>query len=236
MVAVRHGLVSLVKDILEQNVTMSIKNDQNYTALIIADSIRHHQIANILRTHAYPDLNCPKDIEIWDINNAAGKGDLENLVLLLSCGVNPNQRDSNSDTVLMETIINTSPTRLNLTMPIITLLLKYNAMLDLQDRNGRTALFLVADMYWQDSNEQDLSHEIARKLLEYNPQVDIQDKYGNTALQYAAFKGHSTFVKILLDHEQLTLNKNFSLISSINEEGSTPLMVAASKGWVKVKI
>lgn len=237
MLAVRHGLKSLVEDILAQNVTLDIQNDKNLTALMMADDLRNHQIANVIRLHAYPDLYCPINIEVWDIRYAAGMGDLQKLELLLSCGVNPNYRNADTTTVLMEIVDNPFLAKKNLTLPIVSLLLENNASVDLQDKEGRTALFFLAENHWKDSSVQDLSNDVAGKLLEYTPQLDLHDKSGNTALHYAALKGQANLAEILVqyEHEQLSNQTgNFSIINARNEEGSTPLMLAASKGWDKV--
>lgn len=56
--------------------------------------------------------------------------------------------------------------------------------------------------------------------------INIKDNYAWTALMFAAIKGHSDIVKVLLD--------NGSDINAKNDDGKTALMLAAIKGHTNV--
>ena len=110
----------------------------------------------------------------------------------------------------------------------ITILIdKYNADLNLQDVNGRTAL-LVGLQTTKDTNMEIVSEKI--KLLlsagTGNISVNIQDNTGTTAAIYCIRQGLIDVVKILEDQgADITLADN---------EGKTAVTYAAEKGLLKM--
>eukprot|EP00731_Ephydatia_muelleri_P027488 Em0019g361a len=101
---------------------------------------------------------------------------------------------------------------------IFEALIKGNADVNLKDGDGRTALMLAAYLG---------SIDVVLELLTANADVNLEDNFGKTALEYAVMKQHSNVVQALI---QFGANINHQ----IQDEGWTPLMLAAQKGNLEI--
>ena len=97
------------------------------------------------------------------------------------------------------------------------LLDKKDIDVNLQNKDGNTALILASDK----------GHtEIAKQLLDKKDiDVNLQSKDGNTALILASYKGHTEIAKQLLDKKDIDVNLQ-------NENGDTALTLASSQGQI----
>ncbi|KAG4094107.1 ankyrin [Neocallimastix lanati (nom. inval.)] len=97
---------------------------------------------------------------------------------------------------------------------IIHILVNQPIDIDLQDRNGNTALIYICQKKYEYT-------EIVREfLLKHNVNINIKNKAGNSALHIAVFNNHLEIVKLLL--------LNHADINIKNSEGNTVLMMASS--------
>ena len=102
------------------------------------------------------------------------RGHFNHAKLLLQTGIDPNERDKNGRTALIETCFLANP---NLRMAVLKLLLRYNAQVDLVDNQGRNLLAWACNLGLSDAVEYILEE------CDYNSLgVDVQDTDGNTPL------------------------------------------------------
>ena len=94
------------------------------------------------------------------------------------------------------------------------MLLKCNAMVDVFDNEGRSALHLAAECG---------SMEVCQALLDKNAFVNSKTKLGLTSLHFAASKGFTDLVDYLV-------NKHGATIESLTIKKQTPMHLAASSG------
>ena len=155
-------------------------------------------------------LGIAAETKSWCID-AAFKGSLEMVKVLLGCGVDVNSVNEKSYTALMLAAKNGHT-------EVARLLLERRANVDLQDEDGITALMLAA---------QNGHTEVVELLL--NKEANVNSKLkttGQTALMLAAQEGHTKVVELLLNKEA---NVNLQL-----KTGQTALMLAAQEGHTKV--
>lgn len=97
---------------------------------------------------------------------------------------------------------------------------KKNSNVDLQNKNGETALHVAA------ANG---NLEVMGYLLEQGALIDIQDAGGNTALHQAALAGFLDGIELLT-----TANSKIADVDHANYAGNTALHIAAWKGHLDV--
>ena len=138
------------------------------------------EAAKILRNAgAKPTMSCTyDDYNLGDAGVAA----------LLAAGVDPNEKNEKDEYFFLHTLV-----------PRITsLFLKAGVNVNLQDKEGNTALMLVCQEYakWKHDSLQ----ELLALLLNAGADPNIKNKEGKTALQYAREKKADAFIKLLQEH------------------------------------
>ena len=177
------------------------------------------------------------------IIEAANKGNIEVVKLLLKENADVNIQDKNGVTALMLASLNGHT-------HVVELLLKENADVNIKNKQGMTALNLAS--------LKGHTH-VVELLLKKNANVNIQDKHGVTALMLASLKGHTQIVELLLKenadvniqkkdrltalvgasengHVQVVelLIKNNADVNIQKDDGWTALMVASQNGHTQV--
>jgi ankyrin repeat protein len=169
-----------------------------------------------------------------DFVRSAEQGDTKALPLFFEAGIDINARNSGGYTALMAAAKNGQA-------EIVTKLLEQKANLDVQGYNGLTALMLAAE------NNQ-LS--IVKALLAKNADPNLQDNSGWTALMKAVYRGNTDCVVALADRSRQEVNRGLLVAALMDhkdtakallergaeidtraDDGRTPLMLAASKGF-----
>ena len=101
---------------------------------------------------------------------------------------------------------------------VVTFLVKNGAKVNITDANGNTPLIFVIHKTG--------NLGITKKLLEKGAAVNAQNRTGETALMYAAWRGHSRIVQLLLAYRaDVTLK---------NRQGDTALTLAESKNHLEI--
>ena len=99
----------------------------------------------------------------------------------------------------------------------IKLLLKKHVDINIQDKNGLTALMLAS---------RNGHHHVVKLLLKENADINTQKKHGGTALMVASESGHHQVVEILLkEHADINLQ---------TKSGLTALMLASQNSHTKI--
>ena len=144
------------------------------------------------------------------IIEAANKGNIEVVKLLLKENADVNIQDKNGVTALMLASLNGHT-------HVVELLLKENADVNIKNKQGMTALNLAS--------LKGHTH-VVELLLKDNANVNIQDKNGVTALMLASLKGHTQIVELLLkENADVNIQKKDRL---------TALVGASENGHVQV--
>ena len=93
-------------------------------------------------------------------------------------------------------------------------LVENGADVNLTDVNGNTPLIFII--------HKSGNLEMTERLIAKGATVNVQNRTGETALMYAAWRGHSAIVKLLLE--------NRADVTLKNRQGDTALMLAESRG------
>ncbi len=173
-----------IESSIQLGIDPNFQNKKRETALMIAVSFEHSDIARLLLEHgADPNLQNKKGITALEIASEAGHTD--NVRLLLEHSAKPDHQDKKGHTVL-------SLASFEGHIHNVQLLLEHDADPDLQDDEGNTALL--------HASRQGHIH-IVRLLLEHGAKPDIQSVFGHTALLHASRQGHIHIVRLLLEHD-----------------------------------
>lgn len=222
------------------------------TSILFDDSYSEEDIINFAWLGAYFDQDQGAFKEILSIQSENLKNDLlhhavsldktNTTRLLLELGANPNTKQS-LPLICCASIYEN--------LEITTLLVKYGANIEeYHDQNTplfhvvRRKNFALAEFFCSKganvNAEQKNSFSIlfaaiiagdenvVDLLLKKGADILKKDDEGNTALHFAAGQGHDKIVSLLLQHE-----KGQILINEANQDGVTPLMLAAQKGCKK---
>ncbi len=134
------------------------------------------------------------------------------LLSLLAAGADPDAPDVDGYTALMTSLMYE-----NYQLRDVNALLKNGATVDLQNKDGITALMFAC---------RDGHTEAIRMLLERGAKIDLQDINGETALSYACKGGHTDAVELLL---KAKANANTQDI-----DGLSPLICASAHSHTDV--
>ncbi len=139
-----------------------------------------------------------------ELTQAASKGDIARVQVLINQGANINEVDKNKHTPLMHAIFKgqTQAAKALVTM---------GANINMQDKDAYPALFHAISYG---------NVEVAKVLLEKGADLNLKDQSGYSCLHLAASHGRSEIAKMLL--------KNKININERNHEGETPLHLALS--------
>jgi hypothetical protein len=98
----------------------------------------------------------------------------------------------------------------------LKLLVENGAIIDLTNKNGKTALHLAVE----NGHKESIS-----VLLKAGANINLANKYGQTALHWAAIAGNEKSLKLLLE--------SGATIDMLNKYGQTALHLAAEKGYIE---
>lgn len=142
--------------------------------------------------------------------NRARHRDLEITKLFLAAGINPDAKDEEGFTVLMQAVQAGD-------MGIIEALLSNGADVNAHDAKGSSALHLAILIG---------NNESARILVRKGADVNAANNEGETPLMIAALKGYPENVKLLLDAG--------ANLNAKDKRGETPLMHAVERNHTEV--
>ncbi|KAG9393929.1 Ankyrin repeats (3 copies) [Carpediemonas membranifera] len=233
-IAAENGFVEIASLLLDANRSMvDIADNDSWSPLFWAAAESHLDLARLLLEHGANPNHRANDGRT-PLMAATLDNNVEIIELLIKCGwADLSMRDGNSLTALdlacirghVETVTVlveagseylSTPTPLVLAafhnqVAIVELLLNAGATLDLQRKDGRTALMVACVNGHADS---------AGFLVSAGADCTKVSSTGASALYLAALFGFAGIVKLLLDANQ-------SMINVANKDGSTPLHASA---------
>lgn len=141
---------------------------------------------------------------------SARRAEVDTVRLFLAAGMNPDIRNENGDTVLMNAIGANANT-------VAEVLLKSGADPNARTSNGSTALHLVT-----------LTGNVpaCQLLVKYSADVNAKSNIGETPLMIAALRGFPDLVKVLL--------RAGAEVNAKDNRGETPLMHAVERNQAQV--
>ena len=172
---------SVPEDLFKKLDFSTIKSDRNSRTNGFPPKLTLEELteaAKILRNAgAKPTMSCTYGY--YDLGDAG-------VAVLLAAGVDPNEKNEKDEYFFLHTLV-----------PRITsLFLKAGVNVNLQDKEGNTALMLVC----QKGQGKDECQEVLSLLLNAGADPNIKNKEGKTALQYAREKKADDIVKLLKEH------------------------------------
>ena len=154
-----------------------------------------------------------EDRDVYDLFRAVRNGKVRQVAVLLEEGMNPNTRDDNQQTPLMQAVhIRKDDVRTH----VVRLLLNQGSDVNAQDDEGRTVLMVAA--------HEPQREDVARRLVatgECNP--NLVDRKGDTCLMYAVYGGNAGIIRILVNSSQ---TKMIIDVDKKNDDGINPLLLA----------
>ena len=172
---------SVPEDLFKKLDFSTIKSDRNSRTNGFPPKLTLEELteaAKILRNAgAKPTMSCTYGY--YDLGDAG-------VAVLLAAGVDPNEKNEKDEYFFLHTLV-----------PRITsLFLNAGVNVNLQDKEGNTALMLVC----QKGQGKDECQEVLSLLLNAGADPNIKNKEGKTALQYAREKKADAFIKLLQEH------------------------------------
>lgn len=181
---------------------------EKFSYLMLAVTFKHNESAKVLIQRG-ANLNHRSESGYTALHSSTISGNIELAGMLISEGADINQPSNNEVHPIMS-IAKTG--NVELLKPFLTETLAVNAI----DSNGRTALFYSA-----------ASGHIAatEMLLNFGFNPNVQDNYGQSVLHLVMDTYAKLFVILacLLNHKDININL-------VDEDGNTPLHVAALTG------
>ncbi len=227
--AARHGHFEAVKFLVEHGADVHLTDGCGSTALITASRATDMNLVRYLLEEQHSDIN-HRDRLGWSALYCAVLDNHPEMVrYYLEHGADVNIRDREEETPLMECFcshfVNSEES-----MTLAEILVHGGADLDLQDKEGRTALFFAIEKG---------NHDAADFILDSGASPHIRDKKGNTPLLYALQRYHCQSGSdslqtrgsskeerrnlLAMTHKLIALGAD---VNSANVEGITPLMLA----------
>ena len=200
--AAKKGNIEVVKLLLKENTDVNIRNEDGWTALMLASHNGHMQVIEVLLKEN-ADVNIQSEKGMTALMLASRYGHTQIVELLIKENADVNDQDKEGWTALM------IASRYGHTQ-IVELLIKENADVNIQKEDGWTALML-ASRYGHT--------QIVELLLKENADVNIQKEDGWTTLMLASRYGHTQIVELLL--------KENADVNDQDKEGWTALMIAS---------
>ncbi|MCB0322438.1 MAG: ankyrin repeat domain-containing protein [Bdellovibrionales bacterium] len=182
LAAARSGAVEVIGKYSDKK-SLNVQNSSGRTALHLAVTDGHDDfVISLLQAGASPDIedqygNTPLLL-------AARDGNVPLIQALITAGADPRITNASGETLLHAA----ARGKHDLTVALFSAALK--ELLEVKNRNGRTALMLAADRG---------NREIAKTLLTVGSNPNRVDAYGWNALHFAAASGHVEMVRLLLE-------------------------------------
>ncbi|TMS38043.1 hypothetical protein L596_004856 [Steinernema carpocapsae] len=199
-----NGLLALGQSFISQ-----ARNANGESLLMVCARCGHTDIARLVIAESELD---DTDNDGWSaLLNAAHKGHIEIVQLLLDAGSAVDQTDLMGWTALMWAVYKNH-------LPVVEVLLEFTAHVNMIDEeDGLTPLIVAAGRGFTD---------IVQKLIIADAQVNACDKFGSTALIWASRKGHLPVIELLLN--------NGAELDAVGMYSSTALMLATRGNYISV--
>ena len=232
MVAARAGQVDCVKYLTEHSVSGLLLNQVNKegdNALMLAARAGQVDCVKYLTEHSESGslLNQVNKEGDNALMLAIGTGQFDCVKYLTEHSVSElslNQVNKAGETALLMAALSSQEDH-GLS---VKCLVEAGADVNVQDRDGRTALMLAVDRrppYWTMGDNDTELHNTTRvqSLIKGEADLSLQDNKGRNALMIAIERNQSIAILKLL-----TENMSVSTLNQVNKEGQTALMLAAS--------
>jgi ankyrin repeat protein len=246
MVASVKGHVEIVELLLQHRASPARSNAIGWSAFHGAVSHGRDRCAALLLKNG-ANVHQKAGDGLFPIHKAARNGYEKTIALLLDQGVDVDQADENGYTALMHTAEHGH-------LPALKFLLSKEANFDARSVEGHNALHLAARTGKDETlaellKQPDIDinagaklgatalvlaaanghHHAVQRLLDNGADPRKVDTLGWNALHAAGCNGHVTVVKTLISGEN-----NLEFIDEANNDGFTPLLLAAQKGKADV--
>ena len=139
------------------------------------------------------NVNARDENQMTALHFASISGDEKAVHQLLDAGSDVNARDDNLRTALL----------LTFKLPVIRVLLKYGADVNLEARNGYDALALAVTEYGSD---EEVFSEVVKLILDFGALVNKRYRDGRTILMQASITGSVVTVRLLLNHKDIDVH------------------------------
>ena len=222
IVAAHHGHLDVVDRLLTHKANVADESEDGTTALMLASRFGHPEVvAALLGAEggtSIVDNGCTQDFT--SLMRAAGNGHVEVTTKLLEHITDINKWNKSGTTALM------AACRSGYSKSIALLLRKDNSGINMQDREGKSALFLAASGGHDGALRQLLTFHHARDV---EIEIDLADENGTTPLMAACEAGHVACVRQLLQ-AKADVNKQRT------HDQVSALMLAVTGGMDTVRV
>ncbi len=203
-------------ELLQESLKNEQKHQLNKKFFVATTEGRHHEVVKLVEdNNVNIYLQDGIAIKVYERNHntplhlAALNGHFDIVKYLLKKNANVNSYNKKNQSPLHLAVHNAHSN-------VVEELIAHGAKLDILDNEGDTPLA------WATYKGQ---LNIAKKLISLNKNsVNMKNIFGNTPLHWAASEGYIEIVHLLI--------KSGALISSQNNEGQTPLLIAVTRGQV----
>ena len=208
-VAVQHGNVCQVKDLLRSDASGHLSETDVRTALVVAANNGYFELFKLLLDSKASE-EFLKNHSQAVILRAADEGHVEVVRYLIE-----RQVDSDSVEKLGRVALMSAARKGH--VEVIHYLIELQVDLNVVDKYGRTALMEAASE----------GHvEVVQCLIEREVDLNVADNYGRTAIMKAASGGHSKIVGLLFEYG--------AELNAVDRNQETSLMLAVSNGCLEV--
>jgi len=195
-----------VKRALDDGADIEAKDNNGWTALILASNEGNKEIVELLLDRGADVETTIKDSLVTALIIAIDRGHKEIKKLLLENGADIEAKKNNGWTALISASIQGDK-------EIVELLLENGADIEAKKNNGWTALISASIQGHK---------EIVELLLDRSADIEAKDNRGMTALIWASYKGNKEIAELLLD--------NGADIEAKYNRGMTALIWASDEG------
>jgi ankyrin repeat protein len=212
-IACTSSQVGIVRESIHHNAKDELVNSKGWTALYIASSYGRVEVVHASNQHGENDTAVGNRLPTA-LHHALEShwGCLEIVrELLRHRQIDVNAVDSNGDTPLHIASRNGCP-------EIVQELVRNGALVDAQNSDGQTPLHVVCAYFSHGREEQVV--KTVRELLRQGASIEATTQGGNTPLHVVSENGCLGVLQQLLAHH--------ANVNVLNEEGETPLIVAAA--------